>query len=73
MESKGTVGQYRMCVIGAISDHVAEALGSAIEPGRDGSVLVGEYVDQAHLTGLINRLYDLRIPIRSVEIVEEES
>ena len=63
--------RYRMCVAGGVGDHVAAALGSTVEPGPDGSVLVGEYVDQAHLTGVINRLHDLGIQILRVEIVEE--
>ncbi len=60
-----------MCVCGVVGDHVADALGSTVEPGPDGSVLVGPYVDQAHLTGVINRLHDLHIQIQRVEIVEE--
>ena len=73
MERAEKTRRYRMCVVGVVGDQVAAALGSTVESGRDGSVLVGEYVDQAHLTGLINRLYDLRIQITSVEVVEEAS
>ena len=73
MERADKTRRYRMCVVGVVGGHVAGALGSTVEPGQGGSVLVGEYVDQAHLTGLINRLYDLRIQIRSVEVVEEAS
>ena len=62
-----------MRVMGAVGDRVAAALGTSVENGRDASVLVGDYVDQAQLTGLINRLYDLRISIQSVEVVEEAS
>ena len=62
-----------MCVSGVVDDGVARALGSTVEPGPDGSVLVGDYVDQCHLTGVINRLHDLRIQIRRVEVVEEAS
>ena len=71
MRSAQTPKRYRMCVSDVVGDHVADALGSTVEPGPDGSVLVGEYVDQAHLTGVINRLHDLRIQIQRVEIVEE--
>ena len=62
-----------MRVIGAVGDQVAAALGTAVEPERGGSVLVGDYVDQAHLTGVINRLHDLRIQIQWVEVVKEAS
>lgn len=58
---------------GIVGEHLARALGSTVEPGPDGSVLVGDYVDQAHLTGVINRLHDLRIQIQRVEVVEEAS
>lgn len=71
MQRAQTPKRYRMCVSGFVGDHVADALGSTVESGPDGSVLVGDYVDQAHITGVINRLYDLRIQIQRVEIVEE--
>ncbi|MDJ0770110.1 MAG: hypothetical protein QNJ12_15015 [Ilumatobacter sp.] len=56
---------------GVVGNRVADAVSSTVEPGPDGSVLVGEYVDQAYLTGVINRLHDLRIQILRIEIVEE--
>ncbi len=71
MQRAQTPKQYRMCVSGVVGDHVADALGSTVEPGPDGSVLVGEYIDQAHVTGVINRLHDFCIQIQRVEIVEE--
>lgn len=73
MERAQAHTRYRMSVIGTVAGHVAAALGSTVKPGRDGSVLVGEYVDQAQLTGLINRLCSLHIQIRSVEVFEEAS
>ena len=73
MHSAQTPKRYRMCVSGIVGDHVARALGSTVEPGPNGSVLVGDYVDQSHLTGVINRLHDLRIQIQRVEVVEEAS
>ncbi len=62
-----------MRVTSGVGDRLAAALGCTVRPETGGSVLVGDYVDQAQLTGLINRLHDLRIQIQSVEVIEESS
>jgi hypothetical protein len=41
-------------------------------PGKETmTTLVGVMVDQASLIGILNVLYDLRIPLLSVEILDE--
>ena len=73
MERAAPPKRYRMCVTSGVGDRLAAALGCVVEPLAGGSVLVGDYVDQAHLTGVINRLHDLRIQIQSIEVLQEAS
>ena len=73
----GSPATYRICVRGCIptrwcdrlenmtvTEHIPEA-----EPTT--SVLLGELVDQAALAGVFNTLYELHLPVISVERLSE--
>lgn len=66
---------YRIRVWGHIDDSLAEYLGGMIitraftaeqEPM---TILVGQLQDQAALSGVLNELYDLQMPLLTVESV----
>jgi len=74
-----SAGKYRILVRGhldaSLSDRVA---GMAVSHGRRASgesttVLVGRLSDQAALSGVLNTLYDLHLPVESVECMEREN
>jgi hypothetical protein len=64
---------YRITIKGLLSEAWSDRLGGLqIVPARsaDGqsmTVLAGELVDQTALLGVLNTLYDLHLPILSVE------
>jgi len=69
---------YRISVSGRIDAGWSEKLGGmtvTTTGGRDSpdtSTLEGRLSDQAALTGLMNTLYELHLPILSVEYLEAE-
>jgi len=66
---------YRICVQGYLDDTWSERLAnmSISIDAKEGQVpvstLVGETRDQAELIGVLNGLYELRLPILSLEIL----
>ena len=70
---------YRIVVGGGLDANWADQLADlAITPGEDPTsaattTLEGPIRDQAELSGVLNALYDLHLPLLSVEIVGEES
>jgi len=71
-----TPATYRIRVQGSLDSAWSERLGGMRismdpEPGNESrTTLVGELADQAALSGVLKALYDLRIPLLSVEILE---
>lgn len=69
---------YRIVVGGRLDARWADQLADlAITPGEDPTsaattTLEGPIRDQAELSGVLNALYDLHLPLLSVEIVGEE-
>jgi hypothetical protein len=62
--------RYRIGIRGRLGPYFASAFeGMEIEQGADGTVLVGEVIDQAQLYGLLERLRDLGIDLRSLQEV----
>jgi hypothetical protein len=60
---------YRVTVLGRLSDRFASAFdGVSIEPGEGETVLTGK-LDQAQLHGILDRLRDFGLELRSVEEV----
>ena len=68
-----TVGTYRIAIKGVLGEGWSSRLGGVeIVPAQsaDGqaiTILTGEMVDQTALLGVLNTLYDLHLPILSVE------
>jgi hypothetical protein len=61
--------RYRIVVDGRIGEAFASITGAhTVEPGDGRTALVGEFRDQAELYGVLDRLRDLGIPLRSVDI-----
>ena len=67
---------YRICIEGVVASRWSDRLGdmdSTVE-WREGrgpvTVLVGQFVDQAALSRMLDTLFELRLPLVSVEAVE---
>ena len=69
---------YRVCVCGELSPRWNDGLESfnltekAGEDGRRDTILVGRLSDQVALSGLLNTLYELHLPLLSVECLRAE-
>ena len=69
---------YRICVQGALESSWSDRLEGMLIQGtldpRGGmeTILSGLVSDQAALSGILNTLYELHLPLRSVEIVEDD-
>ena len=63
---------YRICVKGALASEWSSRLaGMQITPTDSGStILVGRLTDQAALSGVLTALYELHLPVSSVECLE---
>ena len=70
---------YRITVRGKLGEKLAKSLDGlnlSEITGNGGipvGVLVGRFIDQAALSGLLNSLYDLQLPIISVECLDVEA
>ena len=68
---------YRICVRGCIPTRWCDRLDSMTvtehvsETEPPVSILLGELVDQAALAGVLNTLYELHLPVISVERLSE--
>jgi hypothetical protein len=74
-----TSGIYRIRVLGFLDESWSERLGglritesSRIDQKDPVTELVGKVRDQAELSGVLNALYELHLPLVSVEILESE-
>ena len=64
--------QFRICVEGRLSDGFADGLmGVAQVDAPDGTVLIGDYVDDAQLHGVLDQLRGLGIAVTRFEVVEQ--
>ena len=69
---------YRIVVKGGLEESFSERLaGMRITSESRGdkkpeTTLVGRLLDQAQLSGVLNALYEMHLPIVSVEIIDEE-
>ncbi len=67
---------YRVCVQGRLDPHWADLLGGmniteVRQTERDvETILVGRLEDQAALAGLLNSLYELQLPVVSMQCLE---
>ena len=70
-------GTYRIYVLGSLDESWSERLAGmhiTTETNKDqgpGTALVGQLLDQAELSGVLNTLYDLHMTLVSVEMLEE--
>ena len=68
-----TPATYRICVQGHLDDSWSDRLGGLVisraysERNTPVTILVGHLVDQAALSGVLNTLYNLRMPLLSAE------
>ena len=72
-----TPATYRIRVQGHLDDDWSDRLGGMVvtraytDKKHPLTILVGHLADQAALSGVLNTLYDLRMPLLSAEIVNE--
>ena len=70
-------GNYRIRVKGYLQESWSERLAGMYitvnrrEDGRTLTTLVGRLEDQAELAGVLNTLYELHLPLLSVEYLDE--
>ena len=70
---------YRICVRGRLDARWSERIGGmqvTETQGFDGApetILVGRLADQASLSGILNSLYELHLPVMSAECVDSEN
>ena len=66
---------YRICVQGFLEKRWADRLGDMHITTRNQenqapvSILIGRMLDQAELMGVLNSLYELQVPLLSVELL----
>ena len=69
---------YRIVARGFLDQRLSDRLGGMRITSEDRggekpvATLVGRLLDQAQLSGVLNALYEMHLPILSVEILEEE-
>jgi hypothetical protein len=79
MPSMAYPAMYRICVRGQLDSSWSERLGGmkvTTTGGRDTdetTMLEGQLLDQAALTGILNTLYDMQLPLVSVECIDLEN
>ena len=74
----GMPATYRINIQGSIDKRWAGRLGDMLITTRDSrsdasvTILVGRVRDQAELVGVLNSLYELRLPLLSLELLSIE-
>ena len=64
--------EFRIWVDGRLSEHFADGLTGVEQREEAGrTVLVGEYIDDAHLHGVLDQLRGLGIAVTRFEVVEQ--
>lgn len=72
-------GKYRIDIQGRLDDRWSDRLAgmcittSGSEDGAPVTTLVGHLRDQAQLSGVLNSLYELHLPILLVQYLQEEN
>jgi hypothetical protein len=72
-----TPGTYRIQVHGHLDESWSDSLNNMVitraftKRNRPITILVGHLADQAALSGVLNSLYELRMPLLSAEIMNE--
>jgi hypothetical protein len=70
-------GVYRIRVQGHISDSLADHLGGMIvtraytSDQEPMTILIGDMQDQSALSGVLNALYELHLPLLTVELLSQ--
>lgn len=68
---------YRIRVLGHLDDRWSDRLGGMVltraftENNQPMTILIGHLNDQAALSGVMNALYNLHMPVFSVELLDE--
>ena len=71
-------GEYRIRVKGVLDESCSERLGGLRIISEDlkdqgpSTILEGEIRDQAELSGILNKLYEMHMPLVSVVLLEDE-
>ncbi len=74
-----TPGRYRILVQGLLSQNWSDRFGAmdvltrSAEVSSDMTVLQGYVSDQAELSGILNTLYELHLPLLSVQYLDSDS
>jgi hypothetical protein len=68
---------YRLCVKGFLDDSWSDRLSgfrisNQVSDGVSVVVLTGRIKDQSELIGLLNGLYEMHLPLISVELLDDE-
>ena len=72
-----TTATYRICVQGRLDESWSDRLAGmkiTTDPASDKppvTILTGYLADQAALSGILNALYELHLPLLSVEILDD--
>ncbi len=65
---------FRIWVDGRLAEHFAESLdGIEQRDDQSGTVLSGDYLDDAHLSGVLDQLRRMGIRVHRFEIAEKQS
>lgn len=65
-----TLRQFRLWVDGRLSERFSDGLvGVHQREDTDGTMLAGDYVDEAHLHGVLEELRGLGVAVRRFEVV----
>jgi hypothetical protein len=70
---------YRICVRGQLDKSLSDRIGGMQvtetqgSDGRPETILVGRLADQAALTGILNTLYELHLPVLSADCIDSEN
>ncbi len=68
---------YRICALGHLDDDWSSRLGGMVitraftEDKQPMTILIGHLSDQAALAGVMNALYNLHLPVISVELLDD--
>ena len=74
----GTPAIYRIRIKGYLDSSLSERLGgfqvtnSRMDDGTEISMLVGRIVDQANLTGIMNALAEMQMPVLEVKCLDTQ-
>ena len=70
---------YRICVVGPVDPRSSGSVAgmqitkSGDSSGKVETILIGRVPDQSALAGVLNTLYEMHLPVKSVECLDAES